>query len=104
MIDIHFYAASTARLDQDLKSIEHDQLVAGLAKAPDKALIVGEFGVFKGAFPELRAGAEWMRTMADRFPALGFAGWIYWTYDTDEQEQLWNAQSGDSDIFRRLAE
>jgi len=102
VIDIHFYAASTARLDQDLKSIEHDQLVAGLAKAPDKALIVGEFGVFKRAFPELRAGAECVRTMADRFPAAGFAGWIYWTYDSDRQEQLWNAMSDHSVIFSTL--
>ena len=104
IIDIHFYTKNTADLDNDLESIEHDELLAGLTKMPGKALIVGEFGVFKKAFPELAPGAVWAAKMARRFPDLGFAGWIYWTYDSDEQEQLWNALSGDSEILRELVE
>ncbi len=103
VIDIHIYAEDAADLDNDLESIEHHKLRAGLVAAPGKAQIVGEFGVFKRCFAELNAGAKWVDQMAKRFPDLGFAGWIYWTYDTDEQEQLWNAMSGDAAIFRKLA-
>ncbi|MDP6357175.1 MAG: hypothetical protein QF473_18820 [Planctomycetota bacterium] len=103
VIDIHIYAANETELAADMTSIEHEKLLAGISKSPNKALIVGEFGVFKRPFPKLTPGATWAEEMIRRFPELGFAGWIYWTYDTDEQEQLWNAQSGDSEIFRRLA-
>ncbi|MDP6115299.1 MAG: cellulase family glycosylhydrolase [Planctomycetota bacterium] len=102
VIDIHIYAADEAALNADMKSIEHDKLVAGLADAPNRALIIGEFGVFKRAFPELTAGTAWAGKMTRRFPGLGAAGWIYWTYDTDEQKQLWNAMSGHGAIFNKL--
>jgi hypothetical protein len=102
VIDIHVYASNEAALRADLASIEHDRLRAGLAAAKNKALIVGEVGVFKSAFPELAPGAAWAGDMARRFPDLGFAGWIYWTYDTDEQGRLWNGMSGRGLIFNKL--
>jgi hypothetical protein len=75
-------------LNTDMKSIEHGKLVAGLAAAPNKAFIIGEFGMFKNSFPELSAGTGWLTDMIRRFPVLGAAGWIYWTYDTDEQKRV----------------
>ena len=46
VIDIHIYANNEGAMKADMKSIEHDKLIAGLAAAPNKAFIVGEFGVF----------------------------------------------------------
>lgn len=104
VIDIHTYAANEAVLKVDMASIEHDKLLAGLKAEPRKALIVGEFGVFKRDFPKLAPAAAWVGELARRLSGLGFDGWMYWTYDTDEQEMLWNAESGDGVIFRKLVE
>lgn len=104
IIDTHTYAANEAVLKVDMASIEHDKLLAGLKAEPHKALIVGEFGVVKRVYPKLAPAAAWAGEFARRLKALGYDGWIYWTYDTDEQPMLWNAESGDGAIFRTLAE
>ena len=86
----------------DMKSVEHAELLAGLKADPSKALIVGEFGVFDTPFPKLSDAAAWMGQLSRRLPELGAAGWIYWTYDCDEQERLWNAMSGKAEILQAL--
>ncbi len=103
VIDIHFYSDSEEALNNDLASVEHEALLKGLAEQPGKALLVGEFGAFKTRFPQLPPAAKWASTLAAEFPKLGFQGWLYWTYDTDEQKELWNGMSGDGVIFRALS-
>lgn len=102
VIDIHIYASNPAELRADMKSIEHSRLRAALNATPNKAFIVGEFGVFKATFPKLPTAAAWVADMSRCFPNLGAAGWMYWTYDTDEQERLWNAKAGQGMIFGKL--
>ncbi len=102
IIDLHFYSDSDDALAKDLASVEHEELLKRLHETPGKALLVGEFGAFKSRFPELPAAAQWMSVLAAKFPALGFRGWLYWTYDTDEQEELWNGRSGNDVIYRVL--
>ena len=102
VIDIHLYPADEETLLTDMKSVEHAELLAGLKADPSKALIVGEFGVFDTPFPKLSDAAAWMGQLSRRLPELGAAGWIYWTYDCDEQERLWNAMSGKAEILQAL--
>lgn len=102
VIDIHFYSDSEENWRKDLASIEHEKLLAGLPEQPGKALLVGEFGAFKRRFARVSAAAQWMSALAERFPAAGFQGWIYWTYDTDEQKELWNGMSEGAQILKAL--
>jgi hypothetical protein len=102
VIDIHLYSPDAQGLATDMKSVEHTELLDLLKASPDKALIVGEFGVFKRRYPKLPEAAVWMADLAKRIPELGAAGWLYWTYDCDEQKELWNARSDDGQIFRAL--
>ena len=103
IIDIHLYAPNEQTLLADLASVEHARLLAGLKANPTKALVVGEFGVFRDRFPALPDAAAWMGRLSRRIPQLGAAGWLYWTYDCDEQERLWNAMSGKAEILEALA-
>jgi hypothetical protein len=102
VIDLHTYAPNEEKLADEMQSVEHDKLLAGLKADPTKSLIFGEFGVFKVPHPDLGEAAQWMGTLARRLPQLGAAGWIYWTYDCDEQERLWNAMSGNAQILNAL--
>ena len=104
VIDIHLYCPNAADLEQDLRSIEYEQLTTSLKEHPGKALLVGEFGVFKRRHADLGPAAAWMSDLARRLPGLGFRGWVYWTYDTGSQARLWNAMSERGVIFRALAD
>lgn len=102
MIDIHFYSDGEESWQKDLASIEHEKLLAGLKEQPGKTLLVGEFGAFKGRFGTVPEAARWMSALAKKFPAAGFQGWIYWTYDTEEQKELWNGMSEGAQILKAL--
>ncbi len=102
IIDIHFYSDREEAFAADLASIEFEQLSTRLREYPDKALLVGEFGAFKSRFSQLPEAAAWVTRLADLFPQRGFQGWLYWTYDTDEQEELWNGMSDGGVMFRAL--
>jgi len=102
-LDIHFYPFDDRTLDRDLKSIEFDEF----KKACDEKgmpLIMGEFGAFGFAYKTIDEAVVAMSKHLTRVMDLGFTGFIYWTYDCHEQERLWNAQSGNGQIFKMLAE
>lgn len=40
-----------------------------------------------------------MRRQAEISREMGFQGWLYWTYDCEEQAQLWNARSREDVIM-----
>lgn len=101
-LDLHFYAADVTRWEKDLNSVEFEQ-VRQLAATMGKPIIVGEFGVFKKAHPNLAVAAQWMQQMTQGFSHHGFAGWLHWTYDTHEQSnELWHACDGDGAIYNLL--
>ncbi len=101
-LDLHFYSADAGAWQRDLDSVEFDE-VRHLAAELGKPMIVGEFGAFKHPFPTVQPAAAWMGTQADLFVQNGFAGWLYWTYDTHEQsDQLWHACDGDGVIYESL--
>ena len=101
-LDLHFYPANANELERDLHSIEFPA-VQRAARASGKPLVAGEFGAFKPSHPAAAAAAAWVAELGGRFQTLGFAGWLYWTYDTHEQSQeLWNARDSEDLIYRRL--
>ena len=102
-LDVHFYPFDARTLDRDLESIEWPALKDACAKA-GKPLIMGEFGAFKSAWKTLPEAAAAMRAHLRRVLGLGFVGYIYWTYDTDEQPFLWNAKSGQGEILDALTQ
>jgi len=103
LMDIHFYTGNSTDLQNDLASIEFDEVTTAW-NAVGRPMIVGEFGAFKSAFPVLSGAALWKRAETDVFAAKGFQGWLYWTYDIDPQEQLWNAKSDSGEIFDAMVE
>ncbi len=100
-IDLHFYAENETVWAHDLRSVEFEELMR-VARAQGKPLFVGEFGAFKSKFPSVETAVEWVGTWSGQFAARGFAGWLYWTYDTDEQPELWNACEGQRAVYLRL--
>lgn len=102
-IDIHFYPFDDGTLEKDLKSIEFDQLKQACAER-GMPMIMGEFGAFRKPYPTVQDAAAAMQQHLQRVYSLGFQGYIYWTYDTDEQEFLWNARSEDGTILDALME
>lgn len=101
-LDLHFYSPDADAWQRDLESVEFER-VKRLASQTGKPMIVGEFGAFKHVFSSLEPAAAWIGTWASLFPQNGFAGWLYWTYDTHEQsEQLWHACDGQDAIYRQL--
>ena len=103
LLDLHFYTGNATDLQNDLNSIEFSA-TSNAWNAVGKPMIVGEFGAFKFAFPVLSGAALWKRAETDIYAANGFQGWLYWTYDSDPQEQLWNAKSGSGEIFDAMEE
>jgi hypothetical protein len=104
VIDVHLYCADRAELARDLDSIEHGKLMEGMLTQPGKVAIVGEFGAFINPFPDVNRAAAWMGELAHQaIPEHGFAGWLHWTYDCDEQTELWNAMSRNGAILKALS-
>ena len=101
-LDIHFYAPNADALRKDFRSIGLDSLRTAAARN-GKPLFVGEFGTFKNAFPRLTDAAAWEVRLVDSLHAAGFKGFLGWTYDTFEQEDIWNAEDGAGTIFSALS-
>lgn len=102
-IDIHFYSSSGYGLATDLQSIEWEQF-APAAKKAGKPIIMGEFGAFKGRVESAEQAVELLVPHVRRVMDLGVAGWLLWTYDTDEQTGIWNAKMDDDTLLKALAD
>jgi len=103
-VDLHFYPMDTTSLEGDLASVEMDALRVACEKT-GKPLIVGETGAFRFAWKTPSEAVELMRRTIPRLLQAGFCGWLYWTYDTDEQnDQLWHARDAGAAVFHALSE
>lgn len=101
-VDIHFYPMSETSLDGDYRSIEFPELRDACRKA-GKPMIVGEIGCFRHVYKDVPTAAEGMRKSLARLQRDGFAGFLYWTYDNDEQsDHLWHALAGKGEIIAEL--
>jgi len=102
IIDIHYYPESASNLQHEFDSLKYDEFMKKLKSKPNKAYIVGEVGIFKKKYPKLSDAKKWVAEVMKSLRKAGAAGWIYWTYDTDEQELIWNAKHERSDILKKI--
>ncbi len=100
-LDIHLYAPSKQGLANDLASMEWPA-VRDACRESGKPILMGEFGALRREFPSAAAAADGMHRHIARLEAEGIGGWVYWTYDCDEQPDLFNAMSGGGVILRSL--
>jgi len=100
-LDLHLYPFNERTLDKDLASVEW-KAVREVCRQRGLPVIVGEFGAFKSAYPSLLTAAEALARHVQRITQAGFAGYLCWTYDCDEQAAIWNARSGRREILAAL--
>lgn len=100
-LDVHLYAPSEEGLANDLATMEWPA-VREACNRTGKPLVMGEFGALRREFPDAAAAAEGMHRHIARAKSEGFDGWVYWTYDCDEQPELFNAMSEAGVILRSL--
>ncbi|MCC7204673.1 MAG: cellulase family glycosylhydrolase [Phycisphaeraceae bacterium] len=102
-LDIHLYPHDQGFLARELKSVEWDAL-SQAARAAGKPIICGEFGAFRGAYATEARAARAMKMHLQRLRKAGLAGWLFWTYDSDEQAGIWNTKSGEGSIYKVLVD
>jgi hypothetical protein len=100
-LDIHLYSTDEASLERDLKSVEWEAVREACRRA-GKPILMGECGVFKGAVPSADQAADLLTKHIWRALERGFVGFLHWTYDTDEQTDIWNARMENGRLFRAL--
>jgi len=107
-LDVHIYlhriseSSVAEKLEETLGSIDFSGLsnVAGQAGKP---LIVGEYAAFKDPKRSLDQQAEDVTEQMDLCRNRGFQGFMYWTYDTDEQQNIHNLKMNDEHMLNVMA-
>jgi len=98
-LDVHIYPVglSTWTLAADLASDEWGSLPAA------STVLMGEFGGFRQDFPTVADVATYMPKLQAESCSRGFAGWLYWSWDTWEQLRLHYMTEGAGSIAAALA-
>jgi hypothetical protein len=97
-VDLHLYPI-IANLTMD----QYVQNFAFIGYQQQKPILMGEYGAFTWAFPLLSDAAAGLQSWQIQSCAYNFKGWLMWTWDTDEQPELWNALSGGGVINQALS-
>jgi len=95
-IDLHAYPGFDLTLEQYVENFEMAGQVA-------KPILLGEFGAFTSSYSSAHDAALALREWQTEACAAGFDGWLLWTWDTDEQPELYNGASADAVIHRAIA-
>lgn len=83
-IDLHAYSGYELNLQQHVENY-------GINGMKEKPIIMGEFGGNVNSYPNVIDAALAFRDWQVESCKYGFDGWIFWTWDTDEQPELFNA-------------
>lgn len=95
LVDIHAYPGGDLSLAQHMQNY-------GVDGPTRKPVIIGETGAFREAFASSAEAAAALQSWQAASCAYGIDGWLLWTWDTDEQPELWNAQSAGGTIATAL--
>jgi hypothetical protein len=95
-VDIHPYADDELTFPQFMQNYGIDGPTA-------KPIVMGEFGGSKRGFASATQAATALSSWQKQSCAYGIDGWLLWTWDTEEQPDLWNALSSGGVIERALA-
>ncbi len=95
-VDIHPYADDELTFPQFMQNYGIDGPTA-------KPIIIGEFGASKRHIGSASQTATALTSWQRQSCTYGIDGWVLWTWDTNEQPDLWNALSDGGVIERALA-
>jgi hypothetical protein len=95
-VDLHAYPGLELTMPQYVENF-------AMSGHLEKPVMMGEFGAFKSVYPGADISAQALESWQVESCSYGFKGWLLWTWDTDEQPELWNALSGTGDINTSLA-
>jgi hypothetical protein len=98
-VDLHAYPIPN---DLTLAQIVQNYGLVGSSQQ-QKPVLMGEFGGFKSNYVTASQAAIGLANWQVQSCAYNFKGWVLWTWDTDEQPELWNGLSGGGVINRSLA-
>lgn len=99
-VDIHGYAIPG---DLTVPQLMENYNVSGQDQKP---VIFGEFGAFKSSYPLIQDAATVLENWQRATCSYNIQGWLLWTWDTEEPEQippLWSTMSGSGEIDNVLA-
>jgi len=97
-LQLHFYPhAVPVSIEADLTSVEFGRF------GRHKPILLGETGAFKPEFTDAEQAAQAVSSAVRQACAHGFAGWAYWTWNTDEQRDLWNLEEQDGLLAKRVS-
>ncbi|MDG3443742.1 hypothetical protein [Nitrospirillum amazonense] len=97
-LEIHLYPHTNGgMLDAQMASLEYP------AAAMRKPVVLAETGAFKSEIADIGQVAGTLRGVLRQACSLGLAGWAYWTWDADNQTELWNLQEADGYLEQRLS-
>jgi hypothetical protein len=95
-VDLHPYPGTGLTLDQYVENFETNAIAS-------RAILMGEFGAFTFSYGSAAVAAQALQDWQVASCPFGFDGWLLWTWDTDEQTELWNGMSSGGVIQRALA-
>jgi hypothetical protein len=95
-VDLHVYPGLELNFRQFMENY-------GVPGPTAKPLVLGEFGAFRFAYPSVEEAGTALQAVQAASCPYGFDGWLLWTWDTNEQGELWNALSSGGAIDRALA-
>jgi hypothetical protein len=95
-VDLHTYLGWGLSLEQYMNRF-------GVDGPTQKPLVLGEFGASTRAYPVAGLAAQRLLEWQVASCEVGFDGWLLWTWNTDEQTELWNGMSANGEINAALA-
>lgn len=95
-IDLHPYPGFELNLKQYVENY-------GINGMQEKPIIMGEFGAEISHFSSIQTAAQAFIDWQVESCKYGFDGWIFWTWDLDEQPDFFNALMQDGAINGALA-
>jgi hypothetical protein len=95
-IDLHLYPGLELTMAQYVGNYEIDGFTL-------KPIIMGEYGAFRDAFLSIDGASHALHDWQVESCQYDFDGWLLWTWDTDEQPELWNGLSDGEVINQALA-
>lgn len=95
-VDLHPYPGVDLPLAQYVENF-------GFGSYLSKPVIMGEFGAFKFVYATPQDAAPALQSWQAESCLYKFKGWLLWTWDTDEQPELWNGLSEAGQINEALA-
>ena len=106
-LDIHFYRTRRT----DLAACFSSNMCSSSLDRPEmiqirkqKPVILGEFGAFRSVEKDMTEVVPDMLKIRDLSNAAGLKGFLFWTYDTAEQPELFHATEADGVLLKTLGQ